>query len=108
MRKAICILLTFALVLGAVPRAGAEETVEVTAPSAILMDAATGTVLFEKNADEPRPPASVTKIMTLLLVLEALDSGQIHWEDRVTASAAAAGKGGSQIYLEEGEQLSMD
>ena len=81
---------------------------ELHSPSAILMDAATGTVLFEKNADEAREPASVTKIMTLLLVMEALDSGAIGWEDQVTASAAAAGKGGSQIYLEEGEQLSLD
>ena len=81
---------------------------ELHSPSAILMDAATGTVLFEKNADEAREPASVTKIMTLLLVMEALDSGAIGWEDMVTASAAAAGKGGSQIYLEEGEQLSME
>ncbi len=72
------------------------------------MDAATGTVLFEKNADERREPASVTKVMTLLLVMEALEAGQIGWDDPVTASAAAAGKGGSQIYLEEGEQLSMD
>ena len=69
------------------------------APSAILMDAATGTVLFEKNADERREPASVTKVMTLLLVMEALDAGQIGWDDQVTASAAAAAKGGSQIYL---------
>ena len=81
---------------------------ELHSPSAILMDAATGTVLFEKNADEAREPASVTKVMTLLLVMEALDSGAIGWEDMVTASAAAAGKGGSQIYLEEGEQLSME
>ena len=82
--------------------------VELQAPSAILMDAATGTVLLEHNADEPRPPASVTKVMTLLLVMEALDSGRIGWDDTVTASAAAAAKGGSQIYLEEGEGLSMD
>ena len=122
MRKTLCFLILFAMLLGAAPRAGAvalEETeplaevtaaaaVEVSAPSAILIDAATGTVLFEKNADERREPASVTKVMTLLLVMEALDIGQIGWDDQVTASAAAAGKGGSQIFLEEGEQLSMD
>ncbi len=92
------------------PTALTETTaaVELHAPSAILMDAATGTVLFEKNADERREPASVTKVMTLLLVMEALDAGQLSWDDPVTASAAAAAKGGSQIYLEEGEQLSMD
>lgn len=84
------------------------RAVEIDAPSAILIDAATGTVLFEKNADERLEPASVTKVMTLLLVMEALDSGRIGWDDMVTASDAAAGKGGSQIYLESGEQLSMD
>lgn len=109
MRKTLCLLLTAALLLGLTPGAAAEgPAVELRSPSAILIDAATGAVLFEKNADERREPASVTKVMTLLLVMEALDSGQIGWEDRVTASAAAAGKGGSQIYLEEGEQLSMD
>ncbi len=109
MRKTLCLILAAALLLCLTPGAAAETTaVELHAPSAILMDAATGTVLFEKNADERREPASVTKIMTLLLVMEALETGQIGWEDQVTASSAAAGKGGSQIYLEEGEQLSMD
>ncbi len=110
MRKTLCLTMILALLLGVLPAAAAEPAPAVTlhAPSAILMDAATGTVLFEKNADEQREPASVTKIMTLLLVMEALDAGQISWEDQVTASAAAAGKGGSQIYLEEGERLSMD
>ena len=96
----------FAPVGGGTAAAGA--ALELHAPSAILMDAATGTVLYEKNADERREPASVTKVMTLLLVMEALDAGQIGWDEPVTASAAAAAKGGSQIYLEEGEQLSMD
>lgn len=82
--------------------------VEITAPSAILIDAATGTVLYEKNADERLAPASVTKVMTLLLVMEALDCGKIGWDDMVSASENAAAKGGSQIYLEVGEQLCMD
>ncbi len=81
---------------------------EIPAPSAILVDAATGTVLFEQDADRPMEPASVTKVMTLLLVMEALDSGKISMEDTVTASETAAAKGGSQIYLEPGETLSMD
>ena len=81
---------------------------EVPAPSAVLMDAATGTVLYEKNAHEALPPASVTKVMTLLLVMEALDSGAIGWDDTVIASDHAAGKGGSQVYLEPGEGMSMD
>lgn len=112
MRNILCMLLAVCLLCGLVPAAFAENdpppAVEISAPSAILIDAATGTVLFEQNADERREPASVTKIMTLLLVMEALDSGRIGWEDQVTASAAAAGKGGSQIFLEEGERLSMD
>ena len=80
---------------------------EVAAPSCILMDAETGTVLYEKNADEQLAPASVTKVMTLLLVMEALDRGQLNWDDTITASAAAAAKGGSQVYLEEGEQMAL-
>ena len=75
--------------------------------SALLMEVATGTVLFEKNADEPLAPASVTKVMTMLLVMEAIDSGSISWEDTVTASAAAAAKGGSQVYLKEGETMTV-
>lgn len=82
--------------------------VDIPAPTAILIDAATGTVLYEKNADERSAPASVTKVMTLLLVMEALQSGKISWDDKVTASEAAANKGGSQVYLEVGEQMSMD
>lgn len=80
---------------------------EVAAPSCLLMDMATGTVLYEKDADQPLAPASVTKIMTLLLVMEAVDRGQLGWDDPITASAAAAAKGGSQVYLEEGEQMPL-
>ena len=87
-------------------RAGAVE-LDVSAPSAVLMEASTGTVLYEKNAHERLRPASVTKIMTLLLIMEALDDGRIGWEDTVTTSAAAAAKGGSQIYLEENEQMPL-
>lgn len=90
-----------------VMRAGAAEP-DVSAPSAILMEEATGEILYEKNAHERLAPASVTKIMTLLLVMEALESGRIGWDDTVTASAAAAAKGGSQIYLEENEQLPLE
>lgn len=107
MKKIISILLSAVLLLCVLPAVRAEG-LDVPAPSAILMDAATGTVLYEKNADEKLPPASVTKIMTLLLVMEALDSGRIGWGDMVTASEAAAAKGGSQVYLEVGEQMSMD
>lgn len=81
---------------------------DIPAPSAILIDAATGTILYEKNANERLRPASVTKVMTLLLVMEALDSGKIGWDDMVVTSDTAAAKGGSQVYLEPGEQMSMD
>ncbi len=104
MKKFIVTLLCALLLI---PPVQAAE-LEIAAPSAILMDAATGTILYEKNAHEALPPASVTKVMTLLLVMEALDSGQISWEDTVIASDAAAAKGGSQVYLEPGEQMSMD
>ena len=75
--------------------------------SAFLMDVATGTVLYEKNAHEALAPASVTKVMTMLLIMEAVDSGKIGWDDTVTASEAAAAKGGSQIYLKVGESMSV-
>ncbi|MBR5020367.1 MAG: D-alanyl-D-alanine carboxypeptidase [Oscillospiraceae bacterium] len=75
--------------------------------SALLMDAATGTVLYESNAHEALAPASVTKVMTLLLIMEAVDSGRIGWEDTVTASETAAAKGGSQVYLKVGETMTV-
>ncbi len=80
---------------------------EVAAPRCILMDAATGTVLYEKEADQPLAPASVTKVMMLLLVMEAIERGQLQWDDMITASANAAGKGGSQVYLEENERMTV-
>ena len=76
--------------------------------SALLMDAKTGQVLFEQNADEALPPASVTKIMTLLLVMEAIDAGRLALGDTVTASAHAASMGGSQVYLKEGEAMTVE
>lgn len=106
-QRILSVLLALALMICVLPAAKAEG-VEIAAPSAILMDAATGTILYEKNAHERLAPASVTKVMTLLLVMEALDSGRITWDDMVTASETAAGKGGSQVYLEVGEQMSMD
>ena len=106
-KRAVSLLLAQLLLLCLTVRSlGAE--LEVAAPSAVLMEAATGTVLYEKNAHERLAPASVTKIMTLLLVMEALENGRITWDDTVIASEAAAGKGGSQVYLEVGEEMSMD
>lgn len=79
----------------------------VTAPSAVLMEKTTGTVLSEQDAKTQYEPASVTKIMTLLLVMEAIDGGSLGWDDMVTASAYACSMGGSQIWLKENEQLTV-
>ena len=81
---------------------------DISAPSAVLMDASSGKILYEKNPHDQRPCASITKVMTLTLVMEALDSGKIHMDDVVTASAHAASMGGSDIWLEEGEQMTVD
>ena len=80
---------------------------DVAAKSALLMDMATGNILYEQNAHAKLPPASVTKVMTMLLVMEAIDSGKIGWDDMVTVSESAAAKGGSQIYLKVGETMSV-
>ena len=85
-----------------------EPTFTLDCKSAILMEATTGRVLFEQNADEALPPASVTKIMTLLLVMEAVDSGKIKLDDMVSASEYAASMGGSQVYLKVGETMSVE
>ena len=111
MKRCLCMLLLFAALLpgrvfGREPlRDGA---MPIEAPSAILMEQETGTVLYEKNADERMTPASVTKVMTLLLITEDLEAGKIRKEDLVTASRRAASFGGSCVYLEEGEQMSVD
>lgn len=91
------------------PTAGsaADPVPGTTATATLLMDAATGTVLWEKNAHEVLEPASVTKIMTMLLVCEAIDAGRLSLDQLVTTSAHAAGMGGSQVYLEEGEQMTV-
>jgi D-alanyl-D-alanine carboxypeptidase (penicillin-binding protein 5/6) len=97
---AVCLLLPMGVSTQAVQ-------LDVAGKSAVLMDAATGTVLYEKNAHEPLAPASVTKVMTMLLIMEAIDSEKIGWNDMVTASEAAAAKGGSQIYLKVGESMTV-
>lgn len=80
----------------------------ISAPSAILMEASTGQVIYEKDADTQRPPASVTKVMTMLLIFDALSEGKIKLEDEVTTSEFAASMGGSQVFLEPGEKQSVD
>ena len=107
MRRWAAGLVLAAMTLGLMVQTGRAAELELAAPSSILMEKTTGEVLYEDNADEKLRPASVTKVMTLLLVMEALEDGRIGWDDMVTTSAAAAAKGGSQIYLEENEQLPL-
>ena len=90
-----------------VPVSAQADSVAITAPSAILMEKSTGTILYEQEAHAQYEPASVTKVMTLLLVMEAIDSGALNWDDTVTASAYACSMGGSQIWLKENEQMSV-
>ena len=126
MKKVICMILTASLLFlsafsvnasDAVTTGGdilEEDAVDsgsgltLDVPSAILIDAATGTVLFEKNADEARYPASVTKTMTLLLIAEALADGRINNKDTVCISAHSASMGGSQVFLKEGEIFTVE
>ena len=86
----------------------AEEEIEISSPSAVLMEASTGTILYEKDADTQRHPASVTKIMTLLLIFEALEEGKISMEEEAVTSAYAKSMGGSQVFLEEGERQTVE
>ena len=102
--KRIClVLLCIGLFLGRWTIVMAEEDLTPTAKSAILIDYATGEVLYEKNADERLAPASMTKIGSMLLIMEAIDSGKLSLNDEVTISEEAASMGGSQIFLEAGE-----
>lgn len=109
MNKPLAIMLTFALSLSLVPLQAQATTaqIQLTAPSAILIDQETGTVLFEKDPHTLLPPASVTKIMTILLVMEALNTGSVLANDTVYTSAYAASMGGSQVFLKEGEGLPL-
>lgn len=112
MIKKLSLALIIAIIFTAVPvfsvdvNAVTEET--ITAPSAVLMETSSGKILFEKNPHEQRPCASITKVMTMLLVCEAIDSGKLSLDDTITASAHAASMGGSDIWLEEGETMSAN
>lgn len=108
-RRFVSILLCVSVIASlALPMSvNAVSAESITAPSAVLMEASTGKVLFEKNSHEQRPCASITKVMTMLLVCEAIDSGKLSLDDMVTSSAHAAGMGGSDIWLEEGEMMSV-
>ena len=100
-------ILILVLLLSLVPGKAVAAELKVAGKSGILMDVATGTVLWESNAHERLAPASVTKVMTMLLIMEAVDSGKIALTDTVTASEAASAKGGSQVYLKVGETMSV-
>ena len=108
MKRLGWILVSLSLLLGLLPMQVQAANLEVEAKSAALIDVATGTGLFEQNAHERLAPASVTKVMTMLLIMEAIDSGKIGWGDTVTTSEAAAAKGGSQVYLKVGETMTVE
>ncbi len=113
MKRIVIIALLFALSLSIVPpiKGGAtenEEQIVVEAKSAVLMEATTGMVLFSQNEKEALAPASVTKVMTLLLVMEAIDAGRISLSDVVRISANAASMGGSQVFMKEGEEFTVE
>ena len=100
-------VLAVCVALGMLPGFAGAVELDIAGKSALLMDIATGTVLYEKDPHAKLAPASVTKVMTMLLIMESIDSGKIGWEDTVTASENAAAKGGSQIYLKVGETMSV-
>ncbi len=108
MKRLGCLILTVWMTLAVLtPPVRAEDT-EYKGKSYLLMEASTGTVLQNHNEHEKLAPASVTKVMTLLLIMETIDSGSLKWQDMVTASEAAAAKGGSQVYLKVGEAMSVE
>ena len=87
---------------------GQSGSLALSSPSALLMEASTGQVIYEQNADEQRSPASITKIMTLLLIFEELEKGNLTMDEEVTTSAYAKSMGGSQVFLEEGEKQTVE
>ena len=103
---ALCLILLTTSVWAA-PEGQSAPDLGLSAASAVLMEKETGSILYERSPHQKLEPASVTKVMTLLLIFEALDSGRITKEDTVTVSANAAGMGGSQVYLKEGEQMTV-
>lgn len=107
-KKKICYLITVTLLFISSFNYSSANEFDVNAKSAILIDAGSGKVLYEKNSHQKLPPASVTKIMTMLLTMEAIEKKQITLEDKVTISDHASSMGGSQLYLEPGEQRSVE
>jgi D-alanyl-D-alanine carboxypeptidase (penicillin-binding protein 5/6) len=112
MKRILSCFTLIAMLISVTPVAFAKEstTVELAdkAKSAVLIERDTGTILYDKNSDEKLPPASMTKIMTMLLIMEALDKNQIKWDEKVRTSEYAASMGGSQIFLETGEEMTVE
>jgi D-alanyl-D-alanine carboxypeptidase (penicillin-binding protein 5/6) len=105
----ICFIFILAFPITAAANEHMEKQVDLApnARSAILIDADTGTIIFEKNIHDPMPPASITKVMTMLLIMEAIDQGKISLDEKVSTSEYAASMGGSQIFLEAGEEMTV-
>lgn len=113
MKKILSLLMAFTFLTSiATPTFAEEKTTGVelvdNAKSAVLIERDTGTILYNKNSDEMLPPASMTKIMTMLLIMEAIDLGKIKWDDKIRTSEYAASMGGSQIFLEPGEEMNTE
>lgn len=106
LKKTLCFLLVFSFLL--LPAQAAVSAGEIASPSAVVMEKSTGKILFEKDAHTRLPPASVTKVMTLLLVMEALENGKLKLEDSISVSEHAASMGGSQVFLSPGETMSVN
>ncbi len=104
----LCILVIISLLLPAYNVSGEAQPFDINSKSALLMDVGTGTILYEKNIHEQLPPASVTKIMTMLLVMEAIDNNKITLNDKVVVSERASKMGGTQLYLEPGENKTVE
>ena len=107
MKRILFLIVAFVILLTSIVSGQDNTLPDISAPSALLMDYSTGKILFEKNPDEKRALASVTKIMTMLLAMEEIDSGRMSYDDIITASANAKSYGGSTIFLEEGEQMTV-
>ena len=108
MKKWIGALLAALCMVTLLPVQAAAVELPLTSRAALLMEKTTGQILFAQNEHEKLEPASVTKIMTLLLTMDAIDSGALAYDDVVTVSANAAGMGGSQVFLAEGEQITVE
>lgn len=110
MKKAWISLIVSALIVFITVKDTEAKSIElnIQSPSAILMDKDTGTVIFDKNSHEKLPPASMTKIMTMILIMEEIEKGTLRWDEKVRTSAKAASMGGSQIFLEEGEEMTVE